>query len=136
MKKFLISIFFVVITGFIFGRFTGDYMRHSIIRGNISVLSFAFSPSRDFIDMYSFLNSSDDYKRLAGYYAYRDSGMVDLDFLLERYKAEDSDIIKKVIIWAAEEYSNKQKLVDFYRKIYNISPAGIQKMLLVKIKEK
>lgn len=136
MKKFCIYIFFIIVSGILIGKISGDYIQYSIIRGNITILSFAFSPSRGFVDIYSLLNSSDDYKRLAGYYAYRDSGLVDLDFLLERYKAEDSDIIKKAIIWASEEYKHKEKLVDFYWKLYNISPAAIQKILLVKTGDK
>jgi hypothetical protein len=134
MKKIYVYVI-IIISAFVTGKFCGDYMRYSIIRGNISVLSYAFLPSQGFIDMYSFLNSGDDFKRLAGYYTYRDSGMADLDFLIERYKVEDSDIIKKVIIWAAEESRHKEKLVDFYKKIYDISPEGIQKILRLKIEE-
>ena len=136
MKKFCISVFLITVCGLITGKISGDYIRSSIIRGDAGILSFAFSPSRGFIDMYSLLNSSDDFKRLTGYYAYRESGLVDLDFLFERYKAEDSEIIKKAIIWSAGGYKHKEKLVDFYRKIYNFSPAAIQKFLSEKTGDK
>ena len=133
IKNFCIILFFALSAGAVAGKISGDYILSSAFRGNISFITFIFSPSQSFIDTYSLLNNSNDYKRLAGYYAYKESGVVDIDFLYERYKSEDSDIIKKVIIWIAEDNYKNEKLVDFYRKIYNISPENIQKILLTKI---
>jgi len=122
-----------MMTGAVTGKFSGDYILSSALKGNITFLTFIFSPSQSFIDTYSLLNDSSDLRRLSGYYAYKESGAVDPEFLYERYKIEDSDIIKKVIIWTAENSFKGEKLVDFYRKIYNISPENIQKILLIKI---
>jgi hypothetical protein len=123
----------ILASGAITGKIAGDYILSSALKGNITLLTFIFSPSQGFIDTYSLLNNSNDYQRLSGYYAYRESGAVDLEFLYERYKMEDSDIIKKTIIWIAENNFKDEKLVDFYRKIYNISPENIQKSLMTKI---
>lgn len=117
------------------GKLSGDYILSSAIKGDVSFLTFIFSPSRSFIDTFSLLNNSSDYKRLAGYYAYNESGLADPDFLFERYTRENSDIIKKAIIWIAEERFDKEKLVDFYKKIYNLSPDNIQKILQAKLEK-
>jgi len=115
------------------GKFSGDYILSTTLRGNITFLSFIFSPSQSFIDTYALLNNSSDYKRLTGYYAYRESGLSDLNFLYERYKSEDSQILKKTIIWVAEETNDREKLVDFYKKLYSISSEEIKKILIEKI---
>ncbi len=135
MKKFYLLLFFLAITGSAAGKFYGDYILSSAMKGDITFLTFVFSPSQSFIETYSLLNNSSDYKRLTGYYAYKESGRVDPDFLFERYKSEDSGIIKKTIIWIAESNIEKEKLVDFYKKIYNISPEDIQRILLTKMEK-
>jgi len=132
-KNFCIFLMFLALSGAVVGKFSGDFILSSALNGKVTFFTFIFSPSQNFIDTYSLLNSSSDYKRLTGYYAYKESGLVDLDFLYERYKSEDSDIIKKVIIWIAGEEKKKEKLVDFYKKIYSISPEDIQKILMPKI---
>ncbi|PKL19003.1 MAG: hypothetical protein CVV49_03135 [Spirochaetae bacterium HGW-Spirochaetae-5] len=133
MKKFCIILSVLFITGTAAGKYYGDYILTASLKGEFSIFSFIFSPSQSFTDTYSLLNSSSDYRRLSGYYAYRESGLIDLDFLVERYKSEDSDIIKKVIIWVPEDYYDREKLVDFYKKLYNLSPENIQKNLALKI---
>lgn len=133
MKKFCIILSVLFITGTVAGKYYGDYILTTSLKGEFSLFSFIFSPSQSFTDTYSLLNSSSDYRRLSGYYAYRESGLIELDFLLERYKSEDSDIIKNVIIWIPEDYYDREKLVDFYKKLYNLSPENIQKNLALKI---
>ena len=98
VKNFYLLLFFLALSGIAAGKVSGDYILSSALKGNISILALVFSPSQSFIDTYSLLNNSDDFKRLTGYYAYKESGQIDLDFLYERYKSEDSDIIKKTII--------------------------------------
>jgi hypothetical protein len=133
IKNFCILLLFLFLAGIAAGRFYGNYILISSLKGEFSIFSFIFSPSQSFTDTYSLLNSSSDYKRLSGYYAYRESGLIDLDFLFEKYKSEDSDIIKKVIIWIPEDYYDREKLVDFYKKLYSVSPENIQSNLASKI---
>lgn len=128
-------IVFMIFAGLAAGKISGDLILSSALNGNITILTFIFSPSQSFIDTHSLLNESNDYRRLSGYYAYRESGKIDMEFLAERYKSENSEIIKKVIIWIAEGCSDKEKLVDFYRKIYNLSPENIKKILDIKIEK-
>jgi len=135
VKNFCILLSIILVIGLAAGKIYGDFILSSSLRGSFSIFTYVFSPSQSFTDTYSLLNNSSDYKRLAGYYAYRDSGLIDLNFLYERYKGEDSDIIKSVIIWVAEDCHDKEKLVDFYKKLYSISPEKIQKNLVSKIEK-
>lgn len=132
-KKIYISLIFIFLAGLLFGKLSGDIIISSTLKGNISIFNILFMPSKTLIDTYGFLNSSDDFTRLTGYYIYRESGFVDLDFLLERYKNEDDEIIKKTIIWTAEVCSNREKLVDFYKKLYTVSNDNLKQILNLKI---
>ncbi len=120
-KKFIIILTTVFLTGVLAGKISGEYILKSALRGDVNLFTFLFSQSQNFIDMFYLLNSQMDYKRLEGYYSYRESGYADLDFLYERYKAENSWILKKAILWSANGSSEQEKLVDFYDKIYKIS---------------
>ncbi|MCL2154238.1 MAG: hypothetical protein FWH53_01100 [Leptospirales bacterium] len=126
----------ISLTGFGAGIACGDVILSRSIKGDFLFMSFIFQPSQNFVDTYSLLNNSNDFKRLAGYYAYKESKLVDLDFLYERYKIEESDIIHNTIIWVAETSDlNNKKLVDFYKKIYTISTDKTKEILSKKIEE-
>ena len=135
IKNFCFTLFFIVIAGAAIGRISGDYILKSSLKGNISFFTFIFSPSQGFIDTFKLLNDSNDFKRLTGYYAYKESGLIDLDFLYERYKNEDSVIIKKIIIRIAEDNLKGEKLVDFYKKLYEVSPVELKKLLKTKLEK-
>lgn len=134
-KGFCFTLIIAAVIGGVSGRICGNYILRSSLKGNISFFTFIFSPSQNFIDTFSLLNDGNDFKRLSGYYAYKESGLVDTDFLYERFKDEDSVIIKKIIIRIAEENIKDEKLVDFYRKLYEVSPVDIKKILKTKIKK-
>ena len=135
IKNFCLIII-IALTGFAAGIACGDVILSRSIRGDFLFMAFIFQPSQNFVDTYSLLNDSNDFKRLAGYYAYKESKLVDLDFLYERYKIEESDIIHNTIIWIAETSDiNNKKLVDFYKKIYTISTDKTKEILSKKIEE-
>ena len=84
--KIFCLIIIIALTGFAAGIACGDVILSRSIRGDFLFMAFIFQPSQNFVDTYSLLNNSNDFKRLAGYYAYKESKLVDLDFLYERYK--------------------------------------------------
>jgi hypothetical protein len=59
-----------------------------------------YRPSFYYIEALRFLNSPIEMRRAAGYYALLDSGRIDLAYLLERYRKEDSPYIKRIIVLA------------------------------------
>jgi len=135
IKKFCFIIL-LSLAGFAIGIFCGDGILSRSIKGNFLFMAFIFQPSQNFVDTYSLLNDTNDFRRLAGYYAYKESKLIDLDFLYERYKIEESDIMHNTIIWIAENSNlNNKKLVDFYKKLYDISTAKTKEVLLKKIEQ-
>ena len=133
IKNFCVIIL-ISLSGFAGGIACGDIILSRSIKGDFLFMAFIFHPSQNFVDTYSLLNNSNDFKRLAGYYAYKESNLVDLDFLYERYKIEESDIIHNTIIWIAENSDlNNKKLVDFYKKLYSISTGKTKEALSKKI---
>jgi hypothetical protein len=56
---------------------------------------------------------------LSGYYAYFQSGLIDFDYLYNRFLEEEQDVIKNTIVWAASQSSSTDDVIIFYDKIYN-----------------
>ena len=133
IKNFCVIIL-ISLSGFAGGIACGDIILSRSIKGDFLFMAFIFHPSQNFVDTYSLLNNSNDFKRLAGYYAYKESKLIDLDFLYERYKIEESDIIHNTIIWIAGNSDlNNKKLVDFYKKLYSISTGKTKEILSKKM---
>lgn len=122
-----------VMTGLLAGWLYGNRIVSHLLKGDIGLSTFLFMPSKNVIDTYILLNNSDELKRLVGYYAYRESGGNDLEFLYKRYTLEDSVVIKKTIIWIAERTHNPEEMQVFYKKLYDASTNSLKRYLQVKI---
>jgi len=118
--------------GFTCGAIYGITSINNFMSGKYSIPVILFTPSKNTIDTVLLLNSSSELKRLEGYYSYKEAGLCDVNFLYERYKIEDSLIIKKTIIWILE--NNKSlDLISAYRKFYDVSPKNLKIYLQQKI---
>lgn len=132
IKKFAIITVIFFSSGIISGWFYGSHIIKTLMRGDIGISTYIFTPAKNLIDTYIMLNSGNELQRLEGYYCYRETGQRDYDFLYTRYKLEESVIIKKTIIWIAETDTSYEK-IDFYKKLYDISYGSLKKYLQVKI---
>ena len=134
--KNLCFIILISLTGLALGIACGNVILSRSIKGDFLFMAFIFQPSQNFVDTYSLLNDSNDFRRLTGYYAYKESKLVDLEFLYERYKIEQADIIHNTIIWVAENSNiNNENLMDFYKKLYSISTGKTKESLSKKIEQ-
>lgn len=132
-KKTSVILAMALISGVLSGWLYGNHIVNQFMTGNIGVSTFIFLPSKNMIDTYVMLNSRNELKRLEGYYAYREAGVRDLDFLYRRYSLEESELIKKTIIWISEKNNDTGELRDFYKKLYEVSPGSIKRYLQEKI---
>ncbi|GEM_PF-1018043 len=135
LKKFHTTLILIVlfISSYSFGYFYGSYSMNQFFNERLSLVNFIFRPSGNIIKTYILLNSSDELKRLEGYYSYRELPLRDENFLLKRYSMETSDLIKKTIIWVAEEKFKDKNPVDIYQKFYNTSSENLKIYLQQKI---
>lgn len=108
---------------------SGLLFKRSAVNGKFYLPALCFRQSMNFYELLASLDSTDDLERLSGYYLYRDTGVLDLDYLYKRYRYDESDIIRKTIIWIASGESDKKKLQDFYGKIFEISPQDLQSVI-------
>lgn len=132
VKKFILAVFIIFLCGITTGWFYGTLITNRLMRGEFGLSTFVFMPSRNLVDTYIMLNSRDELHRLEGYYSYKTTGLRDFDFLYKRYKIEESEIIRKTIIWIADEDSPEKKIL-FYEKLYEVSPGTLKKYLQAKI---
>lgn len=132
IKKYIFIVLIIFLCGILTGWFYGTHIVNRIMRGELGLSTFVFMPSKNLIDTYIMLNSRNELIRLEGYYSYRETGLRDFDFLYRRYKIEESEIIKKTIIWIAEENAPEEK-INFFKKLYDVSPGTLKRYLQTKI---
>ena len=103
------------------GMYTGNIIgKNSAKRrpSGISPVLVLFYPSGNYVDAVKFLNSKNPLTRLSGYYAYSQSGLIDFEYLYNRFIEEDMDVIKNTIVWAASQSSSTEDVIKFYDKIF------------------
>lgn len=133
IKKISVILSIILISGIFCGWLYGTHIVNQLMRGNIGISTFIFLPSKNMIDTYVMLNSKDELRRLEGYYAYRETGLKDFDFIYRRYKLEKSDLTRKTLIWIIEENNDAVEMQSFYKKLYEASPESLKRYLQVKI---
>ncbi len=89
----------VLLAGLGIGSWIGAHMITSLITGNGRLGLLLYKPSFEHLVTVSLLNSDNELKRIEGYYALRDSGKIEINYLTERYKAEEALYIRRTIIW-------------------------------------
>ena len=134
-KTILITVFTALTAGFVCGIPAGLVFEKSAVNGRFYLPALSFRPSQNFAELIRRLNSDDTLYRLTGYYIYRETGLVDLEFLLQRYKYDDTDLIRKTIIWIASSERDIKKLTVFYSKIFEISTPEIQHVIILNVKK-
>ena len=137
MRDITRNMSFLILAGFFAGLFLGLpgglFFEKAAINGKLYFPALCFRPSRNFFELLQRLDNIDDLKRLSGYYLYKETGLTDLEFLFERYKYDDSQTIRKTIIWIASCETDKKKLQEFYGKIFEISPPELQNVVVSRV---
>lgn len=112
------------------GNCLGRITLNKAAAGEIGTALVLFNPSSVYIDTVRLLNSSDFLKRLSGYYAYSEAGLIDLDYLYKRFTDEESDIFKSVIIWTASGSKKTDDVINFYERIFKMADKRNQEFIL------
>ena len=133
-KTILFTVCTALAAGFVCGIPAGVFFEKSAVNGSFYLPALSFRPSQNFVELMRRLNSDNALYRLTGYYIYRESGLVDLEFLLKRYEYDDTELIRKTIIWAASSERDIKKLTAFYSKIFEISTPEIQHVIIMNVK--
>lgn len=134
-KTILVTVFAGFAAGFVCGIPAGLVFEKSAVNGKFYLPALSFRPSQNFAELIRRFNSNDPYYRLTGYYIYRETGLVDLEYLRQRYEYDDTELIRKTIIWIASSERDIKKLSDFYSKIFEISTPEIQHVIILNVKK-
>jgi len=94
------------------------------------------NPTGENIDLYKMINSSDSLERMTGYYAMLDRGFIDIAFLYDRLRREESHSIKRTIVWIMGFSSNFNSVAEIYTEYYSKAPLVIKKEILAIIKKR
>jgi len=119
-----VSLFLGLGSGIFIGK---GLMRQSLAQGGHSIL--LFRPAYDYFMTYGLINSNNEMKRLTGYYTLLESRYYNEDFLIDRYKKENSPVIKRTIVWILGFSGEKEKVITFYNGVYKESSRPIQRQI-------
>ena len=125
-KKILFIPVFILllVAGFLFGRLIGFHIISGLFKGSKKAVLLPMPPF-EYIKTANLINSSEELKRLEGYYSLLDKNMIDTDLLIDRYK-EESELIKSTIIWIFGYSKDKNNVLGFLSEEYKKSNKSIQ----------
>ena len=132
--KTLAQALILIVLGYSIGILFGSHLISRLIRGENSFLFLLYQPAYIYINTVSLLESNNDLKRLTGLYSLLESKKIDVDFLINRYKREESIYIKRTIIYLLGYAQMKKSLKKFLSQIYTDSPWRIKLEILRTIK--
>jgi hypothetical protein len=128
-KTLILFVFlFILSAGLAFGQIAGSHIVSGLLQGRRFVLLF-YSPPFEYLRTASLLYSSEELKRLEGYYSLLDNKIIDNDLLFERYKQE-SEFIKPVIVWLLGYSGEKDSVLKFISGEYANADQRVKKEIL------
>ncbi len=124
----------ICIGGCILGLGAGHFILKLVIRNPLFSPFLIYRPSRDFFASYRLVNSTNELERLAGYYALRENGLIDIPFLEERYSQEESPVTRRAIVWVLGASKNVKNVTAFFEKIYPSATDSVRQEMLRSLK--
>ncbi len=89
-----------------------------------------YRPSFYYIETLQFLNSPSELRRAAGYYSLLDSDRIDIPYLLERYRREESHYMKRILVWLMGFSPQQRKAIDAFSQIFQEAPQAVKMEIL------
>ena len=116
ISRIVIIFIAILFLGFAIGGIASTYIVSGLLKGKRYVL-LLYRPPFEYLYTARLLYSSDELKRLEGYYSLLDNKIVDSDLLIDRYKQE-TEFIKPVIIWLLGYSNHKDAALKFISEKY------------------
>lgn len=120
----------LVLCGYLTGSFIGYTAIKEALYHNFATLIIMYKPAYNFIGLYRNLNSPDELKRLEGYYSLLQSGLIDADYLCDRFEKEQGEVNKRTIVWLLGFSHDQKKVFDVFSRNYRQSSPRIRKEML------
>jgi hypothetical protein len=132
-KLYILSIFLVILfSGYMLGRIVGTHIVKGLLKGERFVL-LLYRPPFEYLNTANLLYSTDELKRLEGYYSLLDNKIIDSDLLIERY-IQESEFVKPVIIWLLGYSNDKVAVLKFISEEYANADQRLKKEILKTMK--
>ncbi len=75
-------------------------------------------PVNRFYDVHALIHSGNPYSRLGGYYGLADNGMINLEFLAERFRLEKEPAVRGAIAWIAAGSGDTDGVLRLYASVF------------------
>jgi len=116
--------------GFYAGRVLGDRFVEDIVLGEGRLPLLLSRPVNRFYEVYTLIHSENRLSRLAGYYGLADNGIINLEFLAERFRLEQDPPLQAAIVWVAARSGDTDGVLRFYSSVFSDSSDSVKKRIL------
>ena len=130
----IILLLLISFTGYITGLLVNEFIISDFFKGESRLSYLLYHPSFEYIYIRDLLNSSNELLRLSAYYALFEYGRIDEDILIDRYKNEKSDYIKRTSIWMMGYSNDMEKIKRFFSMEYSRANYRIKREMLRSLK--
>ncbi|TAL32945.1 MAG: hypothetical protein EPN93_14860 [Spirochaetes bacterium] len=121
---------FVAAAGLGAGFAVGADALTGFVTGRSRAAVLLYRPSFDHVKSVLMLNSQDELRRLAGYYALLQNRTLDADYLLARYREEQNPVTRRTILWIMGFVPDPSKAYASLESVYDDAPGIMQRQIL------
>jgi hypothetical protein len=133
--RFIIIIMITVCAGYASGHMIGTELIKRFVTGRSGLLLLLSRPAYEFVQSASMLNSDSGFKRISGYYSLFENRNIDAAFLIERYRREGDEYIKRTIIWLLGYSDGNPGVLKFLSQEYKTAGESFKRELLKAMKK-
>jgi hypothetical protein len=136
VKKLPIYLIILLLTatGFLGGSAAGRGMLLGLFNSNASAVMLFFEPAMQYFVSFHMLNSSDEMKRLSGYYSLLDLDLIDSEFLGKRYEKEQNVAVKRTILWVLSYSDDHDEVFELFSALFPEEQDSLKREMLKSLK--
>ena len=133
--RFVIIIMITACTGYASGHMIGTELIKRFVTGRSGLLLLLSRPAYESVQSASMLNSDSGLKRISGYYSLFENRNIDAAFLIERYRREGDEYIKRTIIWLLGYSDGSSGVLKFLSREYKAADERFKREILRSMKK-
>jgi hypothetical protein len=128
--RFIIIIIITALAGYASGHILGTELIKRFITGSSGLVILISRPAYEYVESASMLNSNSGFRRMSGYYSLYENRNIDPDFLMERYRRESDEYLRRTIIWLLGYSERNTTVLKFLSKEYKTTDERFKREIL------
>ncbi len=129
-SRFILIIMITACAGYAAGSLIGNGLINRYITGRSGLLLLLSRPAHESVLSASSLNSGSGFQRISGYYSLFENRNIDADFLIDRYRREGDEYLKRTIIWLLGYSDGGPGVLKFLSREYKTAGERFKREIL------